>query len=670
MSLLGLALTAGLFAACLDLERFTDFLLAAWLIGFAEVVVLSLLLSPEHWFTRSWLLAGLAVVLGAAVLIWRRRGMPRPPSGHAMLGTLRETLRDPVLVVLAAAVVLGLAYSAALLLFTAPNDFDALWYHLARAAFWKQQHAVAYVDLANDKRINVFPPFAEIGVAFTMVLDQSDRFVGLVQFLALPATMLGIFGIARRLGLERRSALFGALVFGTFPVVALQASTALNDLVVASFLVAVVCFGLSFTRTSLALAALALGLAIGAKATALLALPVLALILAFAHPRSRWLRLVLVGLAGIAIGSAWYVLNVVKTGGPGGKFAAPGMEPDREHPGGPASAARLGRMVVDAIDPAGSVGRDRLLYVVVAALVLVLGALLAARTRRRAILGVGLAAAALVLLPLAVHPLHDWASRAEQKLFLELGSRRLAYLGADRLSTPPSPFTSWYGPLGLLLFLVALPIVLKAVRQKALPRVAFVLTLAPVLFVVVLAFLTFYSAFGGRYVMFAVALSCSTWGVLLRLRVVAWAAAAVAATVLTLAFVHYAEKPAGFSVLGGGSSESVWGRSHVTVQSVFLGSGAAEAVEAIDHTGSRSAVGLRIAQNDLSYPYFGADLDRRILFVGGSGQNTDRVEWLVLSSGQKTKTCPSDWQRMSGVGHGWALYRRVGHVGCSGELHA
>ena len=156
------------------------------------------------------------------------------------------------------------------------------------------------------------------------------------------------------------------------------------------------------------------------------------------------------------------------------------MEPDREHPGGPASAARLGRMVVDAIDPAGSVGRDRLLYVVVAALVLVLGALLAARTRRRAILGVGLAAAALVLLPLAVHPLHDWASRAEQKLFLELGSRRLAYLGADRLSTPPSPFTSWYGPLGLLLFLVALPIVLKAVRQKALPRVAFVLTLSPV----------------------------------------------------------------------------------------------------------------------------------------------------------------------------------------------
>lgn len=671
LALVGLAVTAGLFSACLDLPRCTDFLLAAWLIGFAEVVALSLLLSPEHAFTRSWLLAGLAVVLVAALLTWQRRGRPRPPSGRAALAALRETLHDPVLAVLAAAVSLGLAYSAALLLFTAPNDFDALWYHLARAAFWKQQHAVAYVDLANDKRINVFPPFAEIGVAFTMVLDQSDRLAGLVQFLALPATMLGIFGIARRLGFKRRPALYGTLVFGTFPVVALQASTALNDLVVASFLVAAACFAFSLSRTSLALAVLALGLAVGAKATALLALPVVALVLAFIHPRSRWLRIVLAGLAGIALGAVWYVLNVVETGRPGGKFAGAGMEPDREAPGGPASVARLGRMLVDAIDPAGSVGRDRFLYAVAAMLVLAVGALVALRLRRRALLGVALAAALLALLPLAVHPLHNFASRADQKLFLELGSHRLAYLGSERLPTQASPFGSWYGPLGLLLFLVALPFVVQRVRRRALPRVAVVLALAPALFVVVLALLTFYSAFGGRYVMFAVALACSTWGVLLHLRAVAWASAAVAVTAMALAFVHYTEKPAGFSVLGGGHSESVWGRSSLAVQSVFLNDGAREAVAAVStRVGRHAAVGLHIAQNDLSYPYFGSHFDRRVLFVGLAGQNTGRVDWLVIAPGQKTEACEADWQRVPGVEHGWALYRRVARQGCAGELSA
>jgi 4-amino-4-deoxy-L-arabinose transferase-like glycosyltransferase len=671
LALLGVAVTGGLFAACLGLPRCTDFLLAAWLIGFADVVALALLLSPEHAFTRNWLLAGLAVVLGAALLTWQRRGRPRPPSSGAALAALRDTLRDPVLAVLAVAVALGLAYSAALLLFTAPNDFDALWYHLARAAFWKQQHAVAYVDLANDKRINVFPPFAEIGVAFTMVLDQSDLFVGLVQFLALPATMLGIFGIARRLGFERRPALYSTLVFGTFPVVALQASTALNDLVVASFLVAAVCFAFSLSRTSLGLAVLALGLAVGAKATALLALPVVALVLAFTHPRSRWLRIVLAGLAGIALGAVWYVLNVVETGAPGGKFGGAGMEPDREAPGGAAAAARLGRMIVDAIDPAGSVGRDRFLYVITAALVLAVGALVALHLRRRALLGVALAAAVLALLPLAVHPLHNAASRADQKLFLVLGSHRLAYLGSERLPTQASPFGSWYGPLGLVLFLVALPFVVQGVRRKTLPRVALVLALTPALFVVVLAVLTFYSAFGGRYVMFAVALACSTWGVLLRVRAIAWASGAVAATAMLLAFVHYTEKPAGFSVLGHGTSESVWGRSDLVVQSFFLNQGATEAAAALyTRAGSGASVGLRIAQNDLSYPYFGSHLDRKVLFVGLAGQNVNQVEWLVVASGQSTEACRTDWRRVPGVGHGWALYRRVARNGCAGELSA
>src|SRR5207237_1093679 len=162
-------------------------------------------------------------------------GTPRPPPFRPVLWALRDALRDPLLAVLALALAGAFGYVAALVIGTAPNDYDALWYHLARAAFWKQQHAVAYISGANDARLNGF-------------------------------------------------------VFG-------------------SFLACCAYFLFSGARVGFALVALALGLAIGTKITALLALPVLALVGAFLYPRRRWRSLVLVGAAGVALGSYWYLFN-------------------------------------------------------------------------------------------------------------------------------------------------------------------------------------------------------------------------------------------------------------------------------------------------------------------------------------------------------------------------
>src|SRR5207244_2662465 len=83
-----------------------------------------------------------------------------------------------------------------------------------------------------------YPPHGEIGSLFAMVLGPGDRFVGLVQTVAYLVTTVGVVGLARRIGLSPREAVFGGLVFATLPIVVLQASTAQNDLLVASFLVA------------------------------------------------------------------------------------------------------------------------------------------------------------------------------------------------------------------------------------------------------------------------------------------------------------------------------------------------------------------------------------------------------------------------------------------------
>ncbi len=225
---------------------------------------------------------------------------------------LSPLLRDPAIAIFAAVVALGLVYLTALSFGTPPNSWDAMWYHLARAAFWKQQHAIGYVPDANDPRLNANPPVAEIGALYTMVVSSTDRFVAGVSLAAYCATTLAVFGIARRLQLERRAALFAALVFASLPVVWLQASGALNDLVVAAFLSCAVYFLLGTAKPESALGGLSVALAVGAKLSALLMLPFVFLA-AVLLPRQRRRALFSVA-AGVAIGCGWYVVNLVRAG--------------------------------------------------------------------------------------------------------------------------------------------------------------------------------------------------------------------------------------------------------------------------------------------------------------------------------------------------------------------
>jgi hypothetical protein len=536
-----LLVAAGLLTSCLPLERAVDFLLAFYLVAFSLVVVIELLLSPGHDLTQTWLLGALGVVAVAAAGLWVALGRRSPPPFRPALTACREALRDPLLAILAVALLGAFGYVAALIVGTAPNDYDALWYHLARAAFWKQQHAVAYIAGANDARLNGFPPNAEIADSFTMILGKTDRFAGFVQLAALVATMVAVAGISRRLGLSIRQALFGALLFGTLPVVILQSATALNDLVFASFLTCCAYFLFPWRPVTLALASLALGLAIGTKLTALLALPLLAIVGAFLYPRRRWPALVLVGAGGIVLGSYWYLLNIVKTGKFDGKIAS---TPNATEVHGntysfAGTIAHFLRLLIDSFDPSGAVGRDRFLYLIAAALILVLG------LRQRGRLGTGLvaAAAALAALPLAFRWIDHGLLHAYQKFWVALDRHYLAFLGFDKHLTDASPFTSWYGPLGFLLVLATFGLVWW--RRRGLPRVAWVLALAPVIWLVLQAVTTFYSLFDGRYVAFAVALGAALWGLALAVRPLAWAATGIAVVAVTLALVHYTEKPSG-----------------------------------------------------------------------------------------------------------------------------
>lgn len=644
--------TAWLVVRRLGPQPLTGFVLAAYLVAFTEVVVITLALSIVHSLTRWTLLACVAVVFAIALGPWLRHAAPLP-SLREGLAALRDALREPILAVLAAAVAVGLVYSAALGVLTPPNDWDAMTYHLARAAFWIQQHAVGYVPETHVVRINVNPPNAEIGTLFTMLLSDGERFVGLVQYAALLATGVGTYGISRRIGLGGRAALFGALLLLTTPVVILQGSTAQNDLVVASFLVAATYFLLGETKRELALGCLALALAVGTKFTAVIALPLVALVVFAGQPRRCWPRLALAYLVGVGLGSYWLVVNFIESRSlDGGAGEVLDQHADRRPE---AVLARATRLLVNFADDM-SLGRDVLVYALAAAAFVLVAVAVERRRLRTSWLSV-VVVCAVACTPLAVPLVRERLLRAHEKLWLTLGERDLAALDVNREAWSPSTVLSYYGPLGLILLIAATLLVVRDVRRHSLRPLAVLLAAAPFMFALLVAFALVYDPWRGRFFMFPMALAATTWGVVLRRRWLASGVSSIAVVTLLLAFVHSIEKPAGVRLLDQGTATGVWGKPRVVVQTWLRGGGTAEVVKFFAQEPPSGRVGLRLEEDDWVYPYFGRRLDREVFFVPVEA-NLDGFDWLVLRAGRVEQPGP-EWSIALETEDGWRVYRRA-----------
>jgi hypothetical protein len=663
-----LVATGALVACCLQLGSVLELVLAAYVVAWAWLVATVFALSPFELVTQGWFLAAIAVGLALAAVAWLRAGRPAAPAVRPGMEALRRALRRPVLAVLAVAVALGAAYTVALAFFTPVNEADALSYHVARAAFWRQENAVGYVTNAVDLRLNVSPPNAEIGQLATMLLAGNDRYVALPQLAAYGALVLCVTALARRLGLSVPEALFGALAFATLPVVVVQASGALNDLVVASFLAITVLFALSPGRAALALATLALGLALGTKFTAVLALPALVLVVALARPRRDWPGLALGGVAGAALGSTWYVVNLAESGELDGGLAA--QADQRVALAGPELLINTMRYVLDLVDMSG-LSSPYTLLLIPAALV---GSLLALTASRQIPRGATIAGACLLTLSPLVLPL---AARAGESVTTR------TWAALDRPDTAPfeqgwglniaaDSAYSWFGPLGLLLLLVGTIGVAVLWRRRQLPAWALGLAAAPWIILATLALTVVWDPWRGRFLVFGVALAAATWGILLRSPVSAGATAAIGTIALAMSLANYEGKPSGLWRVWEPNEEpfvdidSVWGDSRPRVQARLRADGAEDAVFRHVDSDVPRAVNIAVAARENEYlsPYFGADLSRHVSLVADGGVVPPEAGWLVVSPSSVVRRCRDAWRQELSVEPGWSVERRLGPDAC------
>jgi 4-amino-4-deoxy-L-arabinose transferase-like glycosyltransferase len=641
-------------AAVVSPRSTATFLLAAYVLAWAQLVVLLWALSLFAWVTWWGLLAGLALVCAAACWDTRDRSDALARIVDAG-GALRQVFADPLCAVLGTAVAAAFGYAVALGLATPQNDFDTLVDHLWRAGLWMQNHAVGYPDCSCAPYINAYPPHGEMGALATMALGGSDRYVALVQASAYVALAIGVVGVARRLGLGRREALLGSLLVATLPVIALQASTAQNDLVVAAFLVAAVAFLLERGRATPWLAGAATALAVGTKVTALIGIPLLAAVALLAPSLGRRGARLAAVVVGSVAGSYWYVVNWEHTGSWDGGFPYEHVD----HAPLPTIARAL-RSGIQLIELPGAVGRDRWLYAVAAAVLLVGAAVLGARRGWRAAVGWGAVASLVALAPVLVPDVRRYADEGYLKLWRAVGRDDLA-VEVGRDITRSASNVTWYGPLGAALVVGGVVLAVFASRRGVPGRLATLFALAPAYWLVALAAVLFYQDAAGRFLMAPVALAGALTGLVGRTRPLAWGLAGVAVTALALAILNDTKRPSGLALLERPAPESYWSMPRWRAQGdeVHI----PDLIRYVDEQVPDDArVALGITPGDAAYVVFGPRLDRRLDLLRPGEADAPRATWALVSPSGRDALAPrlcGAWRRLPARPSGWEAYRRV-----------
>jgi hypothetical protein len=632
-ALIATTFVAALFAAAsLRLESAVLACLAVYLMVVTEITVLTTALSPFQLVTRHGLAVGEAVLLIAALTVWWLRGRPGLGLMTARTG-LAEIARDPVVVVLAVVSGVALAYELLLVFTVPPNNWDSLTYHLARAAAWAQHGGLHWITDAPTARMNEFQPLAEQEILFLFVATGEGALFALPQYVAQLAIVTGIYGAARCLGFARRPSAAAALLFPTFTLVALESTTAQNDLVAASFPMIAAALILRGRRVDLVLAGLAIALGLGVKLTTALVLPVL---LALAVMKG-WRSAVLLGsssaVAFASLGMWGYVRNVTETGQVLGEGTG-----RIEHTATPSLVGTIStayRIVYHMLDLSGFGTAVILMLAGAAVAVLVASVALTRRRGRSSTVNLdGATTGVLVLLsPVIV--------LGTALLLRELAA--IVDLPVNAPASTSSPFTwdvsrgvtedySAFGPLvGIGLLALVSGGVVAAARRKIDPQHVALAFAFPV-FVVLLALTAKYNPWISRFMIIPLVLTMPLCAAAFRHRTPALAIVAVAALTVGLAHLRNVLKPIE------GSTRPPWKLTQVDALShPFLPAAGVAAEQLEQIVPSSATIGALLDADDPSYLLYGPALSRRVTYLPIPNESEvidrDGIDRIVIHTG-------------------------------------
>lgn len=155
--------------------------------------------------------------------------------------------------------------------FAAPNNADAVTYHLSRVMYWIEHGSVAHFATNNLRQLYQMPG-SEFFVLHAFLLNGNDLLASLPQWLAFFGCIIATSFVVKLLGGSRASQWLASVLAATLPVAILQSTSPKNDLLVAYWVILAVSFLLLLRQRRwwgyLVSFCLAVALALVTKATA------------------------------------------------------------------------------------------------------------------------------------------------------------------------------------------------------------------------------------------------------------------------------------------------------------------------------------------------------------------------------------------------------------------
>lgn len=171
-------------------------------------------------------------------------------------------------------------------LFTMTNHWDSLSYHLPRVAYYLQHGNLDYFPANYWAQVVHVKNSAILMLYIFLVSGRTENLMQSLQFVSYIVSLFAVYGISRRIGLERIYALSASLIYSLFIEVLLESVTPQNDLVITAYTGIAVYFLLAYKEQShfrnILAAFISIGIGLGVKFSFLTLLPSLALIALYA----------------------------------------------------------------------------------------------------------------------------------------------------------------------------------------------------------------------------------------------------------------------------------------------------------------------------------------------------------------------------------------------------
>lgn len=182
---------------------------------------------------------------------WRPIGFDNLISAFTVLTVLSVTLATAVI--------------------AAPNNWDAMTYHLPRVMHWLQNQTVDHYPTNNLRQLSLSPGAGYLA-AQVQILANCDRFANCIQWLAFLGSTLAIGLITESL-INKETKWLSMLVYASMPMAIMQATTPQADLILTYWLLCLTYFIFkknSYQIKDYCFISISLGLSLFTKPTAFL----------------------------------------------------------------------------------------------------------------------------------------------------------------------------------------------------------------------------------------------------------------------------------------------------------------------------------------------------------------------------------------------------------------